>query len=336
MTTNETTGVVSPYDTNGAMEYSFFPIRNPELESFYQQQKEMFWVPAEIDFAGNISEWNRLDPSVKRYITFILCFFSQSDGIIVENLMENFKKETSLYKEARFFYSMQEAIETIHNETYSILLDTFITDPVDRANGLDAIHCFPSIGKMAHWMFKYMDPSRGSLLERVIAFACAEGIFFSSAFCSIYWLKRQNMLDALCQANQLIAADEALHVKFAGELYKHLIRDGYYTSLPERTVHSIIQDAVAVVSEFTRDALNVDLIGLSADEMVDYIKCCGDEIAVMFGYAPVYHTTNPFVWMNTLSLPKLTNFFESRNLTYNRAKVDTEGVFVDDTSSVDY
>lgn len=308
--------IVSPYDASHSMQYSFFPIQYHSLIQFYQQQKNMFWVPAEIDFSESVDQWESLDENTKRFITFVLFFFAQSDGIVVENLVENFKKETSHYKEVRFFYAMQEAIETIHNETYSILIDTFIKDAEEKRKGYDAIHHYPSIGAMAQWMFEYMNDQL-PLMERVIAFACVEGIFFSSAFCSIYWLKRRNLLKPLSKANELIAKDEALHVQFAGELYRVMTRETHEEVSQDRC-HAIIQDAVKVASDFTRDALHVDLIGMNADEMIQYVQCCADIISAMFGHDAVYHAKNPFSWMTRITLQNQTNFFEQRNLVYTR------------------
>ncbi len=319
----DTEKIHSPFDSSHSMQYCFFPIGRRSLEQFYQRQKNMFWVPDEIDFLDGIDQWDLLDANTRKFISFVLFFFAQSDGIVVENLVENFKKETSELKEARFFFAMQEAIETIHNETYSILIETFIKDPVEREQGFNAIHHYPSIGAMAEWMFEYMDPSNGTLMERIIAFACVEGIFFSGPFCAIYWLKRRNLLEPLARANELIAKDEALHVEFAGELYRVLASEGSDKPSQEKG-HAIIRDAVTVASNFTRDALCVDLIGLSADEMITYIQCCADKISIMFGMQPVYNAVNPFSWMTMIVLPNQTNFFERRNLVYNRPKREAQ------------
>lgn len=324
MTTSSSIVGTSPFDPSSSMQYCFLPIRYPSLIAYYHLQKNAYWVPSEIDFSDGAESWNRLDDDQRRFISFVLFFFSQSDGIVVENLMENFKKETSEYKEVRYFYAMQEAIETIHNETYSLLIDTFIKDPEEKQRGFDAIHHYPSIGKMADWMFKYMDPAQGSLLERIMAFACVEGIFFSSAFCSIYWVKMRNLLEPLTRANELIAKDEALHVEFAGELGRVLVAEGKCSPMSRDRAMTIIGEAVAVASEFTRDALHVDLIGLSADEMVTYVQCCGDKIASLFGVEPIYHAVNPFSWMTMITLPNQTNFFERRNLVYNRPAMEVK------------
>jgi len=295
-------------------QYSFFPIERENLISFYQRQKAVVWSPQELDVSRDRSDWDALDEGTKTFIKFILFFFAQADGIVNENLITHFKQETSFFKEATFFYSAQEYIETIHNETYSILIETFIRDRQEKIRGYNAIKHYPSIQKMAYWMFDWMDAEL-SLLERVVAFACVEGIFFSSAFAAIYWIKRRNILQGLCKANEWIARDEALHTEFAVALYHELIKERFHR-LPEDTVHSIIKSAVAVSESFVRDALQVDLIGMNADDMVDYVKCTGDVVSMSFGYNSIYEVENKFTWMNVISLPNRSNFFESKVSEY--------------------
>ena len=320
-------------------QYSFFPIKHPNLESFYQRQKAVVWSPQELDYSRDRSDWDILDDGTKTFIKFILFFFAQADGIVNENLITNFKQQTSFFKEATFFYSAQEYIETIHNETYSILIETFIRDRQEKMRGYNAIKHYPSIKKIADWMFAWMDSKR-FLLERVVAFACVEGIFFSSAFAAIYWIKRRNILQGLCKANEWIARDEALHTEFAVELYHELttfkpdkpmylvLENGTNLPLPlsrlsEDTIHSIIKSAVAVSESFVRDALQVDLIGMNADDMVDYVKCTGDIISMSFGYNPIYKVDQPFTWMAVISLPNKSNFFESKVSEYAKPAADS-------------
>ena len=305
--------------------YCFLPIEHKNLEACYQRQKEMFWVPGEIDYSGMDLEWASLDEDTRRFIKFVLFFFSQSDGLVVENLVENFKKETKVFKEAGFFYAMQEAIETIHNETYSILINELIRDEEEKHKGFNAISHYPAIGKIGAWMKKYMDPSM-PLMNRIVAFACVEGIFFSAPFCSIYWLKRKNILAPIASANELIAADEALHVEFASELYKTFITTGIHDAVSIDTYREIVMSAVDVSEQFVRAALKVNLIGMNADDMVAYVKCCANVIAEMFIQPSIYSVTNPFPWMTAIAIPNQNNFFDARNLLYRRPRYEQQEV----------
>jgi ribonucleoside-diphosphate reductase beta chain len=306
-------------------QYSFFPIERGDLIAFYQRQKAVVWSPQELDVSRDRSDWDNLDDGTKTFIKFILFFFAQADGIVNENLITHFKQETSFFKEATFFYSAQEYIETIHNETYSILIETFIRDRQEKMRGYNAIKHYPSISKIADWMFEWMNSER-SLTERVVAFACVEGIFFSSAFAAIYWIKRRNILQGLCKANEWIARDEALHTEFAVALYHELTKERF-SRLPEDTVHSIIKSAVTVSESFVRDALQVDLIGMNADDMVDYVKCTGDVVSMSFGYNSIYKVENPFTWMAVISLPNRSNFFESKVSEYAKPADDADMTF---------
>lgn len=297
-------------------QYSFFPIKYSNLESFYQKQKAVFWTPQEIDYSRDRSDWDVLDNGTSKFIKFILFFFAQADGIVNENLIRNFKQETSFFKEATFFYSMQEAIETIHNETYSMLIETFIRDREEKMKGYNAINHYTSIKKIANWMFDWMD-STIPLIERVVAFACVEGIFFSSAFAAVYWIKRRNILQGLCKANEFIARDEALHTEFAVALYHELCRNKY-ERLSDEKVHQIINSAVSVSEEFVRDALKVDLIGMNADDMVDYVKCTADNLSESFGCKQIYNKVNPFNWMTVIGLENKSNFFECKVSEYSK------------------
>jgi len=323
-----TDGISSERTSDDYSQYSFLPIKHKNLEQFYQRQKAVVWSPQELDYSRDRSDWDDLDEGTKTFVKFILFFFAQADGIVNENLMTHFKRETSFFKEATFFYSAQEYIETIHNETYSILIETFIRDSEEKLKGYNAIQHYPCIKKIADWMFEWMSSDR-SLTERVVAFACVEGIFFSSAFAAIYWIKRRNVLQGLCKANEWIARDEALHTEFAIELYHELTGADQprFPRLSEDTVHSIIKSAVAVSENFVRDALQVDLIGMNADDMVDYVKCTGDVVSVSFGYKPIYKIVNPFNWMAVISLPNRSNFFESKVSEYAKPADEADSVF---------
>lgn len=298
--------------------YSHFPVESEKLEEYYQTQKNVFWTPQEIDFAEDRADWVKLDPPAKRFIKFILCFFAQADGIVNENLFDNFMRETSKLKEAGKFYKMQAAIEQIHNETYSLLIEAFFRDHNEKRKAFNAIRYYPSIKKIADWIFKWMDPKR-PLAERVIAFACVEGIFFSSAFAGIYWIKKRNILKGLCKANEWIARDEAIHTEFAIALYHTLtgIRN-ICTTLEKEKVHEIIKSATVASEEFTRNALRVDMIGMNADDMIKYIQCTSDKLSDSLGYGKIYSAENPFDWMAVISLPNKSNFFETKVSEYGR------------------
>lgn len=300
--------------------YCFLPMKYKTLEKYYHDQKNAFWTPSEIDMSKDREDWINLDEGTQKFLTFVLSFFAQADGIVIENLIENFQRETNEYKEANAFYCMQNAIETIHNETYSLMIETFIQDLKERERALNAIDNYPSIRKIAEWMMKWMHSGR-PLMERVIAMACVEGIFFSGAFCAIYWIKKSNKLRGLCKANEFIARDEALHTEFAIALYHH------YTSvvnkcplLEEDIVHSIIKESMEVSENFIRDALNVELIGMNADEMIKYVRCTADRLSMSLGYDKIYGAENPFDWMMLIALPNKTNFFEDTVSEYSKVK----------------
>lgn len=303
--------------------YAFLPMNNQHLLSFYQRQRDSFWVPNEVSFKNEREQWDSLKEGEKQFLKFILAFFAQVDGIIIENLFENFQQETSFIKEARVFYAAQNFIEVIHNEMYSLLIDTFIRDPEEKRMTLNAINYYPSIKKISEWVFSWMDPTR-PLMQRVIAMACVEGIFFTSAFCAIYWIKRQNKLAGLCKANELIARDEALHTEWAAALYVHCTTNEKFEPIDEKTAHNIFDSAVQVSEEFIRDALRVQLIGMNADDMVKYMKCTADYVMSMFGFNKRYNLKNPFEWMVMIALENKTNFFESTVTEYSKPQSRTD------------
>jgi ribonucleoside-diphosphate reductase beta chain len=298
-------------------QYSFFPIKYHILESYYQKQKDVFWTAQEIDYLSDRNDWEHMDEGTKTLVKFILFFFAQTDGILCVNLT-HFKKETSMYKEAGYFYAAQEFMEVTHNETYSMLIEALIRDPVEKHQAFNAIKYYPSIGNIANWMFEWMDNSI-PLAERVIAFACIEGILFSSAFAAIYWIKRKNILHGLCQANFYIARDENLHTEFAVALYHVMTEiDKKFESVSEKRVHEIISSSVKIAEDFTRDALKVELIGMNADDMISYVKCTANRLSESLGYKKIYEVENPFDWMLVIGLPNKSNFFESKPTEYAR------------------
>ncbi len=300
--------------------YCFLPMKYPKLLQYYEKQRDAFWTPGEIDMGKDRSDWLSLEPAERKFLTFILAFFAQADGIVIENLIENFQRETSEIKEVNAFYCMQNAMEMIHNETYSMMIETFIQDLQEREKALNAIDNYPSIKKIADWMMMWMK-SDSPLMERVIAFACVEGIFFSGAFCAIYWIKKSNKLRGLCKANEFIARDEALHTEFAIALYHHYTSVGKRAPLlDQKVVYSIIGSAMNVAEEFIRDALHVELIGMNAEEMIQYVKCTADSLITSLGYEALYNVENPFDWMMMIALPNKTNFFEDTVSEYSKNK----------------
>ena len=306
-------------DVDYYSKYSHFPVKHQVLEEFFQTHKSTIWTPQEIDFAEDRFDWqNKLEPEPKRFIKFILCFFAQADGIVNENLVENFIQETSSLKEAGKFYKCQAFMEQIHNETYSLLIEAFFRNPEEKRKAYNAIHHYPSIRKISEWVFKWMDSDK-PLAERVIAFACVEGIFFSSAFAAIYWIKKKNILKGLCKANEWIARDEALHTEFAIALYHVLTKvEKMCSQLEEEKVHEIIKSATVTAEEFTREALRVDLIGMNADDMIKYVQRTSDKLSVSLGYNAIYKVENPFDWMTMISLPNKSNFFETKVSEYSK------------------
>lgn len=311
-------------EPNEVFRYSFLPVSDTQLLSYYQKQKEMMWAPEEIQMKDDRQYWDNLDSNTRRFLTFILAFFAQADGIINENLVENFKKETSDLKEARFFYSAQEFMETIHNETYSLLIETFFRDVETKMRIFDAIHHFDSIRKMSDWIFQWMNKDI-PLMQRIVAFACVEGIFFSSAFASIYWIKKKRILPALCKSNEFIARDEAIHTEFAIALYHtYTSKLKKYDLLDNDVVTNIISSAVEVNSEFINDALNVNLIGLNSQDMISYVKCTANSLSKSLGYKQIYNVSNPFIWMAVISLPNKSNFFETTPTEYSKTQSEID------------
>lgn len=317
-------------------EYSFLPIRRPDLHKFYNQQRDVFWVPAEINYADDKLDFDKLDGHTKRFIKFILAFFAQADGIINENLMERFQSDTRMYKEASHFYIIQAAMELIHNETYSLLVQAIIEDESERKKVLKGIENFPAVGEIANWMFRWMsvksggdavDPTR--LRERVIAFTCIEGIIFSSAFASIYWIKKRNILHGLTKANEFIARDEKIHTEFGVELYHQICRDRNST-LDFETIKRVISSAVELTEKFTRDALKVDLVGMNADDMVKYVKCTADHLSYSLCNRKIYDVENPFPWMIMIGMSNKSNFFETTPTEYAKEEESTKFTLEED------
>lgn len=284
----------------------------------YKKAEASFWTAEEIDLSDDAKHWNKLSANEKHFVSHVLAFFAASDGIVNENLAMNFSNEVQS-SEARCFYGFQIAIENIHSEVYSLLIDTYVKDPTEKGRLLNAIETVPCVRKKAFWALKWCNREHSSFAERLVAFAAVEGIFFSGSFCSIFWLKKRGMMPGLCSSNEFISRDEGLHCDFACLLYKKLVNQ-----LPYEHVVKIIDDAVTIECEFIRDALPVELIGMNSGLMTQYIQFCADRLLVALGYSKHYRATNPFDWMEMISLQGKTNFFEKRVSEYAKSGVGVE------------
>ncbi len=295
--------------------FVLFPIEHDDIWAFYKKSEASFWTAEEIDLHQDLSDWaNKLNDNETHFIKHVLAFFAASDGIVNENLAENMVNEVQ-YTEAKFFYGFQIMMENIHSETYSLLIDTYIKDAKEKDYLLHAIEHMDCVKKKAEWAFKWIE--KGTFVERLIAFAVVEGIFFSGSFCSIFWLKKRGLMPGLSFSNELISRDEGMHCDFACLLYnQHIER-----KLPKESVRSILRDAVEIEKEFVSDAIPVNLIGMNAELMCQYIEFVADRLSVALGNEGMYNVENPFPWMELISLQGKTNFFEKRVGEYQKAGV---------------
>ena len=294
--------------------FVLFPIKHHDIWEFYKKSEASFWTAEEIDLQQDLADWERLNDGERHFISHVLAFFAASDGIVNENLAENFVAEVQ-YTEAKFFYGFQIAMENIHSETYSLLIDTYIKDPEMKDKLFNAVETMDCVKKKADWALRWID--EGSFAERLIAFAAVEGIFFSGSFCSIFWLKKRGLMPGLSFSNELISRDEGMHCDFACLLYNNHI----VNKLPAETVQKIIIDAVEIEKEFVVDALPVRLIGMNSDLMCQYIEFVADRLLQSLDCPKVYNSTNPFDFMELISLQGKTNFFEKRVSEYQKAGV---------------
>lgn len=295
--------------------FVLFPIQHDDIWAFYKKEEASFWTAEEIDLGQDIIDWDtKLNDDERHFIKHVLAFFAASDGIVNENLAENFLSEVQ-YTEAKFFYGFQVMMENIHSETYSLLIDTLIKNKEEKNTLFNAIETLDCVKKKADWALNWID--NGSFAERLIAFAAVEGIFFSGSFCSIFWLKKRGLLPGLAFSNELISRDEGLHCDFACLLYNHHIQN----KLSKETIQKIIVDAVDIEKEFVTDALPVRLIGMNSELMTQYIEFVADRLLVELGNEKVYNVTNPFDFMDMISIQGKTNFFEKRVGDYQKAGV---------------
>ena len=295
--------------------FVIFPIQHNDIWQFYKNAEASFWTAEEVDLLPDLHDWqNKLNDNERFFISRVLAFFAASDGIVNENLAINFLQEVQ-YPEARCFYGFQIMIENIHSEMYSLLIDTYVKDPAEKDYLLRAIETIPCVTKKAKWALRWI--TKGSFAERLIAFAAVEGIFFSGSFCSIFWLKKRGLMPGLTFSNELISRDEGLHCDFACLLYVNHLQN----KLSEETIREIIVDAVAIEKEFVTDALPVKLIGMNAELMCQYIEFVANRLLVALGCNKVWNATNPFDFMELISLQGKTNFFERRVGEYQKTGV---------------
>ena len=312
------TEFVEPILRENPNRFVLFPIQHDDIWAFYKKSEASFWTAEEIDLHQDITDWeNKLTEDEQYFVKHVLAFFAASDGIVNENLAENMVNEVQ-YTEAKFFYGFQIMMENIHSETYSLLIDTYIKDPKEKDYLFNAIENMDCVKKKAEWAFDWIE--EGSFAERLIAFAAVEGIFFSGSFCSIFWLKKRGLMPGLSFSNELISRDEGMHCDFACLLYNQHIQN----KLPKETVAKIITDAVTIEKEFVTDSLPVNLIGMNAKLMTQYIEFVADRLLVALGNDKVYGAENPFPWMEMISLQGKTNFFEKRVGDYQKAGVMAE------------
>ncbi|WP_367914647.1 ribonucleotide-diphosphate reductase subunit beta [Leadbetterella sp. DM7] len=297
--------------------FVIFPIKHDDIWEFYKKAEASFWTAEELDLSQDHKDWASLNDGERHFISHVLAFFAASDGIVNENLAVGFLSNVQ-YAEAKCFYGFQIMIENIHAETYSLLIDTYIKDTVERQRMLNAIETIDCVKKKAEWAIRWIE--QGSFIERLIAFAAVEGIFFSGSFCSIFWLKKRGLMPGLTFSNELISRDEGLHRDFACLLYtQHIVN-----KLPEEQVYTIIKDAVEIEKEFVSDALPVSLIGMNAPQMCQYIEFVADHLLESLNLQKVYNATNPFDFMDLISLQGKTNFFEKRVGEYQKAGVTAD------------
>ena len=303
--------------------FVMFPIKHNDIWEMYKKQVDCFWRAEEIDLTKDLKDWDSLSQDERFFISMILAFFAASDGIVLENLAVRFMNDVQI-SEARAFYGFQIAMENIHSESYSLLIETYIKNSEEKHTLFNAIEHFPSIKKKSDWAQKWIHDNRSSFATRLIAFACVEGIFFSGAFCSIFWIKKRGLLPGLTFSNELISRDEALHCEFAVLLYSKLLK-----KMNKARVHEIIKEAVEIESEFICEALPCRLIGMNSQMMTQYIQFVADRLCVQLGYDKIYNVTNSCDFMELISLDSKSNFFEKRVSDYALAnKTQNDETFV--------
>lgn len=309
--------MIEPILTENKNRFVLFPIQYYDLYKLYKDALASIWTVEEISLEDDQRDWKKLTDDERHFISHVLAFFASSDGIVNENLVGRFMNEVQI-SEARAFYSFQIAIENIHNEMYSLLIDTLIKDTAEKAKLFNAIETIPAVKGKAEWAIKWIT-STNSFAQRLVAFTIVEGLFFSGSFCSIFWLKKRGLMPGLCFSNELISRDEGLHVKFACMLYNML-----ENRLDESIIHDMMKEALVLEKEFILSALPARLLGMNSQLMSDYIEYVADYLLAMLNYNKLYFTPNPFDWMELISLQGKTNFFEKRVAEYAKSGVSLE------------
>ena len=298
--------ILKPDDNRFVM----FPIQHNDIWEMYKKQVDCFWRAEEIDLSKDLNDWKTMTNDEQHFVKMILAFFAASDGLVLENLASRFMSDVQI-SEARAFYGFQIAMENIHSQTYSLLIDTYIRDEEEKHKLFNAIENFSCIKKKADWAKKWISDNRSSFAARLVAFAAIEGIFFSAAFSSIYWIKKRGLMPGLTFSNELISRDEALHTEFAVLLYSKLQR-----KLPKKRIYEIIQEAVEIEKEFITDAIPCRMIGMNTKLMTQYIEFVADRLCLQLGYDKIYNSQNPFDFMELISIESKVNFFERTNAEY--------------------
>jgi ribonucleotide reductase beta subunit family protein with ferritin-like domain len=304
-----------PLLTESGNRYVLLPIKYDNLFALYKKALASFWTVEEVDISKDMNDWHKLSTDEQHFIKNVLAFFAGSDGIVLENLAVRFMSEIKS-PEAMCFYGFQIAMENIHSEMYSLLIDTYIKNPEEKNHLFNAIDTIPSVGKKANWAIRWINDNDASFATRVIAFAAVEGIFFSGSFCAIFWLKKRGLMPGLTSSNELISRDEGMHTDFAVEIYSMLVN-----KLDQDTIHKIIREAVEIEKEFIIDSIPCRLIGMNSNLMSEYIEFVADRLIVQLGYDKIYGSKNPFDFMEMISLEGKTNFFEKRVMDYSKANV---------------
>jgi len=311
----ESGGLPEPMLVEDAKRFVLFPIVHSDIWTFYKQAQASFWTAEEVDLSDDHISWRKLSDDEKHFVKMVLAFFSSSDGIVNENLALNMSTEVQ-WSEAKQFYTFQLYIESVHSEMYSLLIDTYVTDVQEKNHLFNAIETIPSIQRKANWSLMWCNSDTATFAERLVAFAAVEGIFFSGSFCAIFWLKKRGLMPGLCFSNALISRDEGLHCDFACLLYKNLLN-----KLPVERVTEIITSAVEVEIEFVTESLPVNLIGMNADSMTEYIRFVADRLLLALGAPRAYGAQSPFEWMDLINLEGKVNFFEKKNDMYSLSGV---------------
>ena len=317
-----------PLPISGRKQYTFFPTQFPHIMDLAQKQEDKFWKVHELDFTEDQKQWPKLTDNERYFLEVVLGFFAGSDGIVGENLVVRFTQEINL-PEVTYFYSNQGYMENVHSRAYSLMIDALIKDEKRKHEIFNAIDSIPCVTKKANWALKWIggENCENSIMTRLLAFACVEGIFFSGSFCALFWLKKRGLMPGLTHGNELISRDEGMHTDFAVAVYK-LLHDSFgFRRRSQKEVHDLFKEAVLIEKEFVTDALSCELIGMNKDLMGKYIEFISDRLLTQFGYDKMFNTSNPFQWMIAMSMDGKTNFFEKRVGEYALAPKEENDAF---------